>query len=281
MRTVLAFGSSRSVVWTRKINGGNVHTFRKILLAIIMAAALFSGSVSAQEIAPAPSAPTAIEEAMEGVAEEGGLSKRIIQLFLMVTVLSLAPGIAMMVTCLPFMLIVLSILRQGVGLQQAPPNMLIVSIAMFLTYFVMEPVFKDAWTAGVAPLLNGEIEESVAFTNTMQPFRTFMDARVDPGAVEILADARPLETPAVEGDETPLSLLVPAFVLSEIQRAFEIGFVVLLPFLVIDLLVASILMAMGMMMVPPAIVSLPFKVAFFVLTNGWVAVSGALVRGYT
>ncbi len=221
-----------------------------------------------------------LRETAEAVAE-GGFSKRIIQMFLLVTVLSLAPGIAMMVTCLPFMLIVLSILRQGVGLQQAPPNMLIVSVAIFLTYFVMEPVFKEAWTAGVQPLLDGAISEESAFSLTMQPFRMFMEARVDQGAVEILMDARPLETPLPADGGTPLSMLVPAFVLSEIQRAFEIGFIVLLPFLIIDLLIASILMAMGMMMVPPAIVSLPFKVAFFVLTNGWVAVSGALVRGYS
>lgn len=251
-----------------------------ILAVLIAAATLVAGPAAAQELPQAPQEDVGAG-VLDAVDEAGGLTKRIVQLFLLVTVLSLAPGIAMMVTCLPFMIIVLSILRQGVGLQQAPPNMLIVSVAIFLTYFVMEPVFKDAWEAGVQPMLNGAMAEDVAFGEAMQPFRNFMEARVDPGAVEILADARPVETaPAAEG-ATPLSLLVPAFVLSEIQRAFEIGFVVLLPFLVIDLLVASILMAMGMMMVPPAIVSLPFKVAFFVLTNGWVAVSGALVRGYT
>lgn len=248
-----------------------------LALALVAATVFLVEPAAAQTLGDAadPFSQTA-----EAVAE-GGLSKRIIQMFLLVTVLSLAPGIAMMVTCLPFMLIVLSILRQGVGLQQAPPNMLIVSVALFLTYFVMEPVFKEAWSAGIEPLLNGAIAEDVAFTQALQPFRVFMEARVDQAAVDILADSRPIETaPAADGG-TPLSLLVPAFVLSEIQRAFEIGFIVLLPFLVIDLLVASILMAMGMMMVPPAIVSLPFKVAFFVLTNGWVAVSGALVRGYS
>ncbi len=257
-----------------------MRTFFTIVLA---AAALLAGPAAAQEVESDPSAIGAVRDAMDagGEGETGSLTKRIVQMFLVVTVLSLAPGIAMMVTCLPFMLIVLSILRQGVGLQQAPPNMLIVSVAIFLTYFVMEPVFSDAWAAGIEPLLNGAMAEEQAFQAAMQPFRIFMDARVDPGAVDILADARPIEAaPAADGS-TPLSLLVPAFVLSEIQRAFEIGFIVLLPFLVIDLLVASILMAMGMMMVPPAIVSLPFKVAFFVLTNGWVAVSGALVRGYS
>ncbi len=253
------------------------------ILAILLAASVvLAAPAMAQEAPITADAPiSAGDSVMDAVDEAGGLSKRIIQIFLMVTILSLAPGIAMMVTCLPFMIIVLSILRQGVGLQQAPPNMLIVSVAIFLTYFVMEPVFKEAWTAGVQPMLNGTMAEDVAFGKTMHPFRNFMEARVDPGAVDVLEDARPLETPKTEDGSTPLSLLVPAFVLSEIQRAFEIGFVVLLPFLIIDLLVASILMAMGMMMVPPAIVSLPFKVAFFVLTNGWVAVSGALVRGYT
>lgn len=256
----------------------------KVILALLVAlAAIAGGPVFAQEVAPpaAPEAPDAIGAAAEAAVADGGLTRRIVQMFLLVTVLSLAPGIAMMVTCLPFMLIVLSILRQGVGLQQAPPNMLIVSVAIFLTYFVMEPVFTEAWAAGVAPLLNGEITEQAAFTEMMQPFRIFMEARVDPGAVDILEDARAVETAAAADGMTPLSLLVPAFVLSEIQHAFQIGFIVLLPFLVIDLLVASILMAMGMMMVPPAVVSLPFKVAFFVLTNGWVAVSGALVRGYS
>lgn len=211
---------------------------------------------------------------------EGGLTERVVQIFAAVTVLSLAPGLAMMVTCLPFFLIVLSILRQGVGLQQAPPNMLIVSIALFLTFFVMEPVFSAAWENGISPLLDRKISEQEAFSRTLDPFRTFMSARVDEEALVILHDARGLDQPlAIEAP--PLSLLIPAFVLSEIQRAFVIGFVVLLPFLVIDLLVASILMAMGMIMVPPAIVSLPFKIGFFVVTNGWVAVSGALVRGYT
>ncbi len=210
----------------------------------------------------------------------GGLSERVIQIFLIGTVLSLAPGLAMMATSLPLIVIVLSILRQGAGLQQSPPNMLIMSLAIFLTWFVMEPVFLDAWRAGVEPLLAKEIGDREAVARVVAPFATFMSARVDPGALETLASARGV---AVAGDDggANLSLLAPAFVLSEIQRAFEIGFVILLPFLIIDLLIASVLMAMGMMMVPPGIVSLPFKLAFFVLTNGWVAVSGALVRSYS
>ncbi|MBL4620403.1 MAG: flagellar type III secretion system pore protein FliP [Marinicaulis sp.] len=207
----------------------------------------------------------------------GGLSARVIQLFALVTVLSIAPGIAMMVTCLPFMIIVFSILRQAIGLQQAPPGMLIMSLALFLTYFVMEPVFTEAWQGGVQPLLDGDVTEEQAFERTLAPFRVFMEGRVSPVAVETLTEAAPLRQAE---DITPLSILIPAFMLSEIQHAFEIGFIIFLPFLIIDLIVASVLMAMGMMMVPPAIVSLPFKLAFFVLANGWVEIAGAVVKGY-
>jgi flagellar biosynthetic protein FliP len=207
-----------------------------------------------------------------------GLSERIIQIFLTVTVLSLAPGIAMMATSLPFIVIALSIMRQGLGLQHAPPNMLIMGLALFLTFFVMEPVFKEAWSAGLEPLARKELTETEAFERTIAPFKEFMSARIQPEALTTLAEARGASADALERPD--LALLVPSFILSEIQRAFEVGFVILLPFLIIDLIVASVLMAMGMLMVPPSIVSLPFKLCFFIMTNGWVAVSGALVRSY-
>lgn len=222
-------------------------------------------------------APAWAQVAPDAPLLEGGLSARVIQIFILVTVLSLAPGIAMMITCLPFMMIVFSILRQAIGLQQAPPNMLIMSLALFLTYFVMEPVFTEAWMNGVQPMLDGNITEAQAFDRTLDPFRIFMETRVSPVAIDKLSASIPS---ALDGPETPLSVLIPAFMLSEIQHAFEIGFVIFLPFLVIDLIVASVLMAMGMMMVPPAIVSLPFKLAFFVLANGWIEIAGAVVKGY-
>ncbi len=215
-----------------------------------------------------------------GDGAEGALSARVIQLFALVTVLSLAPGIAMMITCLPFMVIVFSILRQAIGLQQSPPNMLIMSLALFLTYFVMEPVFTEAWRGGVQPLLDGDLTEAQGIERALAPFRAFMESRVSPVAVATLSEAASSRVAGPAGGETPLPILVPAFMLSEIQRAFEVGFVLFLPFLIIDLIVASILMAMGMMMVPPAIVSLPFKLAFFVLANGWVVIAGAVVKGY-
>ena len=213
--------------------------------------------------------------------DNGSLANRSIQLMLVITVLSLVPGLAVMVTCFPFIVTVLSILRQALGLQQAPPTMLIVSLALFLTYFVMEPVFDQSWSAGVQPLIDGTIDVETAFPLVMDPFRGFMSSRIDSDTFEHLAALRPdmvgLETPV---EEASLSVLVPSFLLSEIERAFQIGFLVFLPFLIIDLVVAAILMSMGMMMVPPAVVSMPFKLAFFVVSDGWSLLSSALVRSY-
>lgn len=212
--------------------------------------------------------------------EEGTISARTIQLIVLLTLLSLAPGLAIMITCFPFMVTVLSILRQAVGVQQAPPNMMIVSLALFLTYFVMEPVFREAWEQGVKPLLDGEVTEQVAFTRVMGPFRIFMEGRVDADTLAEMISAAP-DGIKSEGDVVPYSILIPSFLLSEIQRGFEVGFLVFLPFLIIDLVVAAILMSMGMMMVPPAVVSLPFKLAFFVIADGWSLLAGAMVRSYT
>ncbi|MEM6945244.1 MAG: flagellar type III secretion system pore protein FliP [Pseudomonadota bacterium] len=210
------------------------------------------------------------------------LAGRVLQLFLIVTVLGLAPGIAMMVTCFPFMITVFAILRQGLGLQASPPNMLLVSLALFLTWFVMEPVFREAWDIAARPLLDGTIVPEEALERGAEPFRRFMAARVDPAALAELASVAPGRAPldGVAAQDAPYSLLVPAFMLSEIARAFTVGFMLFIPFVIIDLVVASILMSMGMMMVPPIVVSLPLKLAFFVVADGWSLVAGALVRGY-
>src|SRR6056297_3699598 len=224
--------------------------------------------------------PLGAQEITISLGEDGSLGTRAIQLFLLVTVLSLVPGLAVMITCFPFIVTVLSILRQGLGLQQSPPNMLIVSLALFLTYFVMEPVFTEAWENGVQPLLEEQIEVEEAALLTLEPFRTFMSGRVDPDTFRAMADLRPDAVNTVLSPEAPLSVLVPSFMLSEIARAFQVGFLIFLPFLIIDLVVAAILMSMGMMMVPPAIVSLPFKLAFFVIADGWTLIAESLVRGY-
>ncbi|MCA8928240.1 MAG: flagellar type III secretion system pore protein FliP [Alphaproteobacteria bacterium] len=209
---------------------------------------------------------------------DGALTPRLVQLFAIVTVLSLAPGVLMMVTCFPFMVTVLSILRQAIGVQQAPPNMMIVSLALFLTFFVMAPVFDQAWRDGIAPYMDGDITEQQAIDRTVAPFRTFMEARVKDnhgGLMLKLARAR-----VDEDGHMPLSALLPAFMITEIERAFQFGFVIFLPFLVIDIVVASILMAMGMIMVPPVMVALPFKLAFFTVSNGWDLIAGSMVGSY-
>jgi flagellar biosynthetic protein FliP len=222
--------------------------------------------------------PATAQEFTLDLGEGDSLAARSVQLLLLITVLSVVPGLAVMITCFPFIVTVLSILRQGIGLQSAPPNMVLISLAMFLTWYVMDPVFTEAWERGIGPFSRNEMEIATAFTEASQPFRAFMTARMDPDTFATLDALRPRDpTPIVEA---PLSVLVPSFLLSEIQRAFEIGFLVFLPFLIIDLVVSAILMSMGMMMVPPAVVSLPFKLAFFVVADGWSLLAAALVRSY-
>lgn len=224
--------------------------------------------------------PAAAQGISLDLGEGGSVTAASIQLIALITLLSLAPGIAIMVTCFPFLVTVLAILRQAIGLQQSPPNMLIVSLALFLTYFVMEPTFTAAWTDGLQPLVDEQIEIDEAFDRTLAPFRGFMAARVDPDTFAAMAELRPDASGMALAPEAPLSVLIPSFMLSEIARAFQVGFLIFLPFLIIDLVVAAVLMSMGMMMVPPAIVSLPFKLAFFVVADGWSLLAGALVRSY-
>ena len=212
------------------------------------------------------------------MGSDGSLASRSIEILLLITVLSIVPGLAVMVTCFPFIVTVLSILRQALGLQQSPPNMVIVSLALFLTWFVMDPVFTEVWLKGVQPLTEGKIEIQQAVPLVLAPFRVFLAGRTNPETYIALQALRPGEIGAAV--DAPLSLLIPSFMLSEISRAFEIGFLIYLPFLIIDLVTAAILMSMGMMMVPPAVVSLPFKLAFFVVADGWTLISSALVRSY-
>ena len=238
---------------------------RIIAFALILAS-LFATGAYAQELSI-------------NLGDEGSLTVRTVQLFVLITLLSLAPGMAIMITCFPFMVTVLSILRQAIGVQQAPPNMMIVSLALFLTYFVMEPVFRQAWEEGVEPMLDGGLDVDEAMPLIIGPFRAFMELRVDEATLTEMMAAAPPGAQTTDG-QTPLSVLVPSFLLSEIQRGFEVGFLIFLPFLVIDLVVAAVLMSMGMMMVPPAVVALPFKLAFFVIADGWALLAGAMVRSY-
>ncbi|WP_171175455.1 flagellar type III secretion system pore protein FliP [Ruegeria sp. HKCCD8929] len=214
------------------------------------------------------------------LGDGGSISARSIQLILLITVLSLAPGLAIMITCFPFLVTVLAILRQGIGLQQSPPNMLIVSLALFLTYFIMEPVFAEAWRTGIQPMMDETLGVEPAMERAIVPFKAFMAARVDADTFHSMMALRPGAEAVGMSPDAPISVLIPSFMLSEIARAFQIGFLIFLPFLIIDLVVAAVLMSMGMMMVPPATVALPFKLGFFVIADGWSLIAGALVRSY-
>jgi flagellar biosynthetic protein FliP len=209
-----------------------------------------------------------------------GLTERVIQLIALLTVLSLAPSILVMVTSFTRIIVVLSLLRTALGTATAPPNAVLISLALFLTAFVMGPAFQTAYDTGVRPMVNNEITPEQAFERSSIPFKAFMLKNVRDKDLKLFSDLS-REPPPATPEEISLRILVPAFMISELKRAFEIGFLLFLPFLIIDLVISSILMSMGMMMLPPVVVSLPFKLIFFVLVDGWSLVAGSLVQSYT
>ena len=209
-----------------------------------------------------------------------GLTTRIVQLVALMTVLSLAPSILIMMTSFVRIVIVLSLLRTALGVQQSPPNAVLIGLALFLSGFIMAPTFQAAYDAGIRPLMNEQIEVEQAMPLATDPFKTFMLAQTREADLELFIGMSEIEPPS-EPMSTPLHIVVPAFLISELRRAFEIGFLLFIPFLIIDMVVASVLMAMGMMMLPPIIISLPFKLIFFVLVDGWRLVAGSLVDSFT
>jgi len=243
---------------------------RRITLAIALTAGLALSSAGA---GPAAAQVPDIDSILPGGS--GSTTGRIIQLVSLLTVLSLAPGLLIMATTFTRFIIALSFLRIGLGLQTTPANLVMISLALFMTFYVMEPTMQAAYENGVKPLIAEEIDEKEAFERITEPFKVFMRAHVrekDQRLFEELAGLPP------SGENVELRVLVPAFMISELRRGFEIGFLILLPFLVIDLIVATLTMSMGMMMMPPTAISLPFKILFFVLIDGWNLLVGSLVR---
>ncbi len=208
----------------------------------------------------------------------GALSSKVIQMIGLITILSLAPSIFMMVTSFVRIVVVFSLLRTAIGLQQTPPNMVITSLALFLTFFIMAPTFEKSYEYGIKPLINEEVQEDVALPLIAKPFHEFMIDNTRSKDLSLFMDIAKLNIEKKE--DVPYHTLVPAFMLSELKRAFEIGFLIFLPFLIIDLAISSILMALGMMMLPPVLISLPFKIIFFVLIDGWYVLCGSLVKSY-
>ncbi|MQP64817.1 flagellar type III secretion system pore protein FliP [Niveispirillum sp. SYP-B3756] len=204
---------------------------------------------------------------------------RIIQFVALLTVLSLAPSILIMMTCFVRITIVLSFLRSAMGTMQVPPNQVLVSLAMFLTFFIMAPTLQASYQNGIVPLMNEEVDEMTAFKRAVEPFHAFMTSHVRERDLQLFMDIS--KTPPVAAPkDVPIHVLIPAFMLTELKRSFEIGFLIFVPFLIIDMVVSSVLMSMGMMMLPPAMIALPFKLIFFVLIDGWYLVVGSLVQSF-
>lgn len=213
------------------------------------------------------------------LADNFGLTDNVVQIVALITVLSLAPSILIMVTSFVRIIVVLSLLRTAIGIQQSPPNTVMVSLALFLTAFVMTPTFTKAYQDGIEPMMNHQMEFGEAFEKSAEPFKAFMLTQVRKQDLKLFVDLSNTPEPEVATD-IGLQVLVPAFMISELRRAFEIGFLVFLPFIVIDMVVSSVLMSMGMMMLPPVVISLPFKLIFFVLVDGWALIAGSLVHSF-
>lgn len=248
-----------------------------ILLAIVAPHAAFAAPL------PLAAANTAAAATNGGLSIDlngsGLFTDRMMQIVALITVLSIAPSIIIMMTSFVRIVVVLSLLRTALGLQQSPPNSVIVSLAMFLTLFVMTPTLTEAYNQGIKPLMANQVTTEQGFTQALVPMKKFMLAHVRGADLKLFADMakqKPTNDPA----QVAVTTLAPAFMLSELKRAFEIGFLIFVPFLIIDMAVASILMSMGMMMLPPVIISLPFKLIFFVLVDGWRLIAGSLVQSY-
>ncbi len=207
------------------------------------------------------------------------LTERAVQLIGLITILSLAPSILVMVTSFTRIVVVLSLLRTAIGLQTAPPGSVMVSLALFLTAFIMAPTLQQVYDDAIAPLVAGQIEMTEAIQRGTVPLHTFMQANTREKDIQLFVDLSGKPAPENIAD-LPIQIMVPAFMISELRRAFEIGFLLFVPFVIIDMVVASVLMSMGMMMLPPVVISLPFKLIFFVLVDGWNLVAGSLVRSF-
>jgi len=248
----------------------SVARARGLVLALLLVLA-FPALAHAQDAAPSINID---------LGTGGGLTERMLQLVALVTVLSIAPSVLIMTTSFIRIVVVLSLLRTAIGLQQAPPNAVIISLALFLTAFVMQPTWQAAWESGVRPVMDQEMTLTEAFPRIAEPVKSFMLVHTREADLALFLDMAKLDPAPQRAEDTPLRVVIPAFMISELRRAFEIGFMLFIPFLVIDLVVSSLLMSMGMMMVPPVTISLPFKLIFFVLVDGWRLVAGSLVESF-
>jgi flagellar biosynthetic protein FliP len=247
----------------------------RLLLALVLALAAAAFTASLAQAAPLDGLTL-----LSATPAQGGSAYSLnVQTLLVITGLAFLPGILLLMTAFTRIIIVLSLLRSALATQSTPPNMVLIGLALFLTYFVMQPVLDQAWTTGLLPLTQGHVTEMEGLRLTAEPFRRFMVANLRGSDLQVFLDLGHLPVPPTS-DDAPWRALIPAFMVGELRRAFEIGFLLFLPFLVIDMVVASVLMSLGMMMLPPNVVSLPFKLIFFVLVDGWRLVAGSLVQSF-
>jgi flagellar biosynthetic protein FliP len=255
---------------------------KRILSLGLLAVMLLIPSMAMAAAAPAAAAVGAAGAAANSLSVDfsGGMfTDRLVQIIALITILSLAPSILIMMTSFVRIVVVLSLLRTAMGVQTTPPNAVIVSLSLFLTLFVMAPTLHAAYSAGIEPMMNNQMTTEVALEKASVPIKQFMMMHVRDADLKLFLDMRKEPLPKTP-DQVEMTTLAPAFMLSELKRAFEIGFLIFVPFLIIDMAVASILMSMGMMMLPPTVISLPFKLIFFVLVDGWRLIAGSLVQSY-
>ncbi|WP_047461739.1 flagellar type III secretion system pore protein FliP [Rhizobium rhizogenes] len=251
------------------------------MIRLLLVSATLVFAILSPELAMAQQLSQQIPTDLLNAPVNGSVAAWIIRTFGLLTILSIAPGILIMVTSFPRFIIAFSILRSGMGLATTPSNMILLSLALFMTFYVMSPTFDQAWKDGAQPLLANQISEADAVMRIAEPFRTFMANNTRDKDIKLFVDlAQERGQTVVIDNKIDYRVLIPAFMISEIRRGFEIGFLVVLPFLVIDLIVSTIVMAMGMMMLPPTSISLPFKILFFVLIDGWNLLVGSLVRSF-
>lgn len=248
---------------------------KKAYILLIAALILLPGLAEGAEALKLPN----VSLTLGGADSPQGMATAI-QIVLLLTVLTLAPAILLMMTSFTRLVIVFSILRQALGVQQSPPNQVIIGLALFLTFFIMSPALNNINEKALKPYMQGSIDQGSALTNALSPLREFMLRNTREKDMELFLKLSKTGTPKTKND-IPTLAVIPAFVTSELKTAFQIGFLIYLPFLVIDMVVASVLMSMGMMMLPPVMISLPFKLMLFVLVDGWYLLVGSLVQSFS
>lgn len=254
---------------TRKIKKGKLIKF---LIAGIVFVTIFSIGFCVSAADPG------LTLTLNGASTPSGTANSL-QILFMLTLISLAPSILIMMTSFTRIIIVLSFLRNALGTQQTPPNQVLTGIALFLTLFIMQPVITEINKNAYQPLVNNQITTEQAYTNAMQPLRSFMFKQTSKDSMKTFVNMAGIKSVKTV-DDIPTNVLIPAFILSELKRAFMMGFLIYLPFLIIDIIVSSTLMSMGMMMLPPTMISLPLKIALFVLVDGWSLTVSSLVTSF-